>query len=153
MVYSLNQCTPLHYQRALFIKSFQHLHSGYHVPFPIFIILQEKINVSFNTWLINSLIGFIFDPIILSYLDRISHCVYYISCAAFHSLLLWEGKNPLHSNPGIQSTGKGPTIVQSDAPAGTFLFEHVTQKAGIFGGLDIPAVRMRVASRLEKEES
>lgn len=42
-------------------------------------------------------------------------------------------------------------LVQSDAPAGTFLLEHVIQEAGTFGGLDITAVRMIVAFRIETE--
>ena len=44
-------------------------------------------------------------------------------------------------------------LVQSDAPAGTFLLEHVIQEAGTFGRLDITAVRMIVAFRIEMEVS
>ena len=56
---------------------------------------------------------------------NIPHCVYYW-WAEFHFLLLQERKLPLHPNLGSQNAGMQPTVIQSDAPSGTYLLQHVT---------------------------
>ena len=83
---------------------------------------------------------------------NIPHCVYYW-WAEFHSLLLQERKRPLHPNLGSQNAGMQLTVIQSDAPSGTYLLEHVTQEAETLGILDIMVIWIIVALRVEAEGS
>ncbi|KAM7235293.1 hypothetical protein CapIbe_014113 [Capra ibex] len=64
-----------------------------------------------------------------------------------------ERKLPLHPNLGSQNAGMQLTVIQSDAPSGTYLLEHVTQEAETLGILDITVIWIIVALRVEAEGS